>query len=121
MRARYYFEIVDSASPDCTFVYFDTAEHLADPLFAHLDVKIRVEGEYGNDEEPFRMIMCSVTRPQRESFLKIVDLLPAVMRYAGHTGYDAYCRGVMLQALKLGRGRLGAGRQEKRRVPSKVH
>ena len=99
MNPKYYMEIVDgdAPSPYDWFAYFDTDEYLAHFLFKHENVEVEVEGEYGKEEDPYRIILCRVPRKDRAVFLKVMNLLPAFMAYAGKTDYEAYCRERMLE------------------------
>ena len=100
MNPKYYMEIVDgdAPSPYDWFAYFDTDEYLAHFLFKHENVEVEVEGEYGKEEDPYRIILCRVPRKDRHAFLKVMNLLPAFMAYAGKTDYESYCREKMLEA-----------------------
>ena len=70
--------------------YFDTHDHLADFLFEHEHVSITVEGEFGDEDEPYGIILCRIAREDRESFLHAVELLPSLMAYVGKTDYDVW-------------------------------
>jgi len=98
MGPRYCFEIVDGMAMNYTFAYFDTHDHLADFLFDHENVRITVEGEFGAEGDPYRIVLCRVALKDREGFLRAVDLLPSLMRYVGKTDYDEFCRGFMMYA-----------------------
>ena len=101
MGVRYCVEIADGPSADYTFAYFDSDDHLADFLFRHEQVDVRIEGEFGADgEDPFRIILCSFPRDQRERFLATVEMIPGLMDYAGRKGYDAFCREFLLGAAR---------------------
>jgi len=100
MGPRYCFEIADGPAMYYWFAYFDTHDHLADFLFEHEHVSITVEGEFGAEDDPYRIILCRIARKDRESFLHAVDLLPSLMAYVGKTDYDEFCQGVMLDAYR---------------------
>lgn len=95
MKCRYLIEITDGPTPYYHFVYFDTEDHLARFLFARDSVEVTVEGEYGNEEEPYRFIACRIPLSQREAFLQVIDELPEWMKYLGKTDYDEFCRNVL--------------------------
>ena len=88
MSARYCIEITDGMSPDYCFTYFDTADHLADHLFSYLKVSKQTEMEFSNNENDYRVIIARIPREDRASFLRVIDLLPAMMAYAGYADYD---------------------------------
>ena len=98
MSARYCIEITDGMCPDYCFIYFDTADHLADHLFSYLKVSKRTEMEFSNNENDYRVIIARILREDQDSFLRVIDLLPAVMAYAGYTDYDEFCRNFLLDA-----------------------
>ncbi len=98
MSARYCIEITDGISPDYCFTYFDTADHLADHLFSYLKVSKQIEMEFSNDENDYRVIIARIPREDRAGFLRVIDLLPGVMAYAGYTDYDEFCRNFLLDA-----------------------
>lgn len=98
MSARYCIEITDGMSPDYCFTYFDTADHLADHLFSYLKVSKQTEMEFSNNENDYRVIIARIPREDRDGFLRVIDLLPGVMAYAGYTGYDEFCRNFLLDA-----------------------
>lgn len=91
----YYIEITDGPSADYHFAYFDSHDHLADFLFSHENLDVSVEGEFGADDDPYRIIMCSVPRNQRKHFLSTLALIPGLMEYAGREGYDEFCMDFM--------------------------
>lgn len=95
MNLRYCFELRESPFPDPCFAYFDTPDHLADILFDHEHVCVTVEGEYGPESDPYRIILCRIPQDQCTAFLKCIDLLPAFMSYAGHDDYEEYCLAVI--------------------------
>jgi len=95
---RYCFEIADGFSPDDCFAYVDTEEHLAGFLFSYERVGMTIEEEFGADGDPYRIILCRVPRERRAAFLKVIDLLPGLMAYAGRKDYDAYCTDLMTRA-----------------------
>ena len=109
MKRRYCIEIADGPSPYYHFAYFDTDEYLADCLFAHEKVDVTVEGEYGNEEDPYRIILCRIPRQHRKGFLHAIDLLPGLMAYAGKTGYDDYCMDVLATAAQYAEKREDRG------------
>lgn len=98
MSVRYCIEITEGTSPDYCFTYFDTADHLADHLFSYLKVFKKTEMEFSNGENDYRVIIARIHREGRASFLRVIDLLPALMAYAGYTDYDEYCRNFLLDA-----------------------
>lgn len=98
MNARYCIEITDGMSPDYCFTYFDTADHLADHLFSYLKVSKKIEMEFSNSENDYRVIIARIPREDRAGFLRVIDLLPAMMAYAGYTDYDEFCRNILLDA-----------------------
>lgn len=98
MSARYCIEITDGMCPDYSFIYFDTAGHLADHLFSCLKVSRQPEMEFSNSENDYRVIMVRIPREDRAGFLRVVDLLPALMAYAGYTDYDEFCTNFLLDA-----------------------
>ncbi len=106
---RYCFEISVGPSPYYWFAYFDTPDHLADFLFTHEEADVTVEGEYGEEENPYRIILCRIPKDRREAFLHAVDLLPALMAYVGKTDYDDFCRGVLADAVHFLSARRTAG------------
>ena len=110
MGTRYCFEIVDGPAMYYWFAYFDTHDHLADFLFEYEHVNITVEGEFGDEEEPYKIILCRIAREDRESFLHAVELLPSLMEYVGKTDYDEYCRGFMMDAYRYVSKRREGGR-----------
>ena len=98
MLRRYLFEITDGPAPYYTFAYFDTEEHLAHFLFTRAELNVEIEGEYGAEEDPYRIIMCRVPKDQRDLFLLCIDHLPDFMEYAGEKDYDAFCQYFMGRA-----------------------
>ena len=94
--ARYCFEIKDGPSPYNWFAYFDTEDHLADFVFSHEKVNVTIEGEYGAEGDPYRIILGRIQKEQREAFLKALDLIPALMEYVGKTDYDDFCQSFMM-------------------------
>ena len=98
MNARYCIEITDGMSPDYCFSYFDTADHLADHLFSYLKVTKQTEIEFSNNENDYRVIIARIPREDRASFLRVIDLLPAMMAYAGYADYDEFCTNFLLDA-----------------------
>ena len=53
---------------------------------------------FSNNENDYRVIIARIPREGRTSFLRVIDLLPALMAYAGYTDYDEYCRNFLLDA-----------------------
>ena len=98
MVSRYTAEIGHRLPARFTFSYVDTKNGLADLLFRHLKIEIVPEMELSNDGDPFRVVICRVPGEQREDFFRAVDLLPALMSYAGYTDYEKYCREFFLNA-----------------------
>ena len=98
MSARYCVEITDGMSPDYCFSYFDTADHLADHLFSHLKVSREIEMEFSNDMNDYRIVMVRIPREDRANFLRVIDLLPGLMAYAGYTDYDEFYTNFLLDA-----------------------
>lgn len=98
---RYCFEVTDSPSGTKMFAYFDTPDRLARQLFEMEKVDVSVEGEYSQPGDPYRIVLCRVPPELRETFLTLVDMLPAVMAYVGNTDYEAFCRSVMDDAWRL--------------------
>ena len=98
MSARYCVEITDGMSPDYCFSYFDTADHLADHLFSYLKISPVTEMEFSNDVNDYRIVMVRIPREDRAAFLRAIDLLPALMAYAGYTDYDEFCTNFLLDA-----------------------
>lgn len=98
MSDRYCIEIADGMTPYYCFSYFDTADHLADHLFSYLKVSTEIEMEFSNEENDYRIIMARIPREDRENFLRAIDLLPALMAYAGYTDYDEFCTNFLLDA-----------------------
>ena len=92
MSQRYVAEISYGLSTHYGFSYIDTEDGLADLLFKHLKVDVIPDTEVHGDGEPYRIVMCKVPREQREEFLRAIELLPALMEYAGKTDYEDYCR-----------------------------
>ncbi len=112
MVSRYCMEIKDGPSPYNWFAYFDTDDRLAQFLFDYEKVDITVEGEYGKQEDPYRIILVRIPGSQRLAFLKVIDLLPGLMEYLGKTDYDDFCRGVLADA-----DRIVTGRRTGKRIP----
>ena len=100
MGSRYCFEIMDAPLQYNYFAYFDTDDHLGHFLFSHENIDVTVEGEYGAEDDPYRIMLCRVPRRQRDEFLRAVDQLPDLMAYVGKTDYDDFCRHVMTDARK---------------------
>ena len=98
MGTAYFFEIKDEWSKDCCFSYFDTEEHLADFLFEYEKVDVTVDGEFGADDDPYRIILCHVPRNQRQGFLRALGMLPELMLHVGRMDYDQYCHTFMMDA-----------------------
>ena len=98
MSARYCVEITDGMSPDYCFDYFDTADHIAGHLFSYLKVSTQTEMEFSNDRNDFRIVMVRIPREDRANFLRVIDLLPGLMAYAGYTDYDEFCTNFLLDA-----------------------
>lgn len=107
---RYIFEITDGPSKDYDFAYFDTKDHLAGFLFAHEHVDVTIEGEYGAEDDPYRIMLCQVPREQRDGFMRYVDMIPGLMAYAGKKDYDDFCMNFMMDAAHFFDGREKAGR-----------
>ena len=110
MGSRYIFEISDGPSKDYHFAYFDTDEHLADFLFAHEHVDVTIEGEFGAEGDPYRIIICQISKEQRDKFLRCVEELPGLMANVGKTDYDDFCIGFMMNAANYMACNLTAGR-----------
>ena len=100
MGARYIFEIKDGPSRYDHFAYFDTEEYLADFLFEYEHVDVTKEGEFGAEDDPYRLIMCRIPRKQRERFLRCAEMLPGLMAYVGKNDYDEFCRDFMTNAAR---------------------
>ena len=100
MGSRYIFEISDGPSQYYHFAYFDTDDYLADFLFAHEHVNVTIEGEYGAEDDPYRIIMCQVPKTQRNQFLSCIEMLPELMTYVGKTDYDDFCINFMTNAAR---------------------
>ena len=109
MGSRYIFELSDGPSQNYHFAYFDTDDHLAGFLFAQENVDITVEGEFGAEDDPYRIIMCEVPQKQRDQFLQCVGMLPDLMAYVGKTDYDDFCINFMMNAARF-KNRNEAGR-----------
>ena len=101
MGSRYIFEISDGPSKHYHFAYFDTEDHLADFLFAHEHVDVTIEGEFGAEDDPYRIIMCQIPKDQRNRFLRCVEMMPELMEYVGKTDYDDFCRDFMMNAARF--------------------
>ena len=91
MGSRYIFEISDGPSQNYHFAYFDTDDHLAGFLFAQEHVDVTIEGEFGAEDDPYRIVMCKIPKKQRDRFLRCVEMLPGLMEYMGKTDYDDFC------------------------------
>ena len=110
MKRRYLMEIAEYSPLYYYFAYFDNDEYLADVLFNRENVEVTVEGEYGNEDEPFHIIQCRIPKAQRDAFLRAIDDLPDWMTRLGRTGYDEYCRGFFRQVAEYEAGKAAAGR-----------
>ena len=97
-ETMYCFEIKDESSLYNWFAYFDTPDHLAMTLFEYEKVDLTVEGEYGREDDPYRILLVRIPGNQRQSFLKVVELLPDIMEYTGRKDYDAFCRSMLMAA-----------------------
>ncbi len=109
MKRRYCMEIGEYSPLYYYFAYFDNDEYLADFLFAREEVNVTVEGEYGNEDEPFHIIQCRIPKAQREAFLRAIDDLPEWMSRLGKKGYDSYCIGFLRQAAEFAARRAAGG------------
>lgn len=110
MNPRYCFEIAEDLATRYCFSYIDTEDGLASILFDHLKVDVEEEMAFHNDDEPFRIVLCHIPRSQRKEFLQAVELLPALMAYAGKEGYEEYCLDLMRHAARFMEKRRGGDR-----------
>lgn len=108
MNPKYYIEISDGPSAYCHFAFFDTDEYLSFFLFSHLRLDVEIEEEYVFDGAPYQLVQCRVPASWRDVFLRAMDLLPALMAYAGKTDYEDFCRGMILKA-RISQRERGAG------------
>lgn len=93
MARRYCIEITEGLSTHYCFSFIDTVDGLARILFDHMKIDVVPDMEFhGDDDDPYRIVMVKIPRSQREAFLKAIELLPGLMRYAGMTDYEDYCR-----------------------------
>lgn len=73
------------------FAIIDTADYLADQLFIKHEVRVHFGGEFVNQDERYRIILCKCRKRDVDCFLAAVSELPNKMLLCGHTDYLTFC------------------------------
>lgn len=74
------------------YMYFDTADCLADALFIKHQVRVTFQREYCKDGFGYTLIFCRIRKKDEAAFLEALRELPAKMLICGHTDYANQCK-----------------------------
>jgi len=85
------------------FLFFDTKEYLADPLFIRHQVRVWFEREYKKDGTPLLAICCHVKKKDVPAFLSALEDLKDKMVLCGYPEYEQNVR-AMLDSLESAKG-----------------
>lgn len=77
------------------FLFFDTAEHLADQLFIKQMIQVWFDMEREKKGSPFRAILCHVKKKDTTKFLAALDALKDKMILCGYPEYEAEVQKMM--------------------------
>ena len=77
------------------FLFFDTAEHLADHLFIKQMIQVWFDMECEKKGYPFRAILCHVKKKDTAKFLAALDALKDKMILCGYPEYEAEVQKMM--------------------------
>lgn len=77
------------------FLFFDTAEHLADQLFIKQMIQVWFDMEREKKGSPFRVILCHVKKKDTTKFLAALDALKDKMILCGYPEYEAEVQKMM--------------------------
>ena len=82
------------------YIFFDTAEHLADQVFVQHMLRIRFKGDYQKEGEKYRLILCKVPKKGRTEFAECMKDLVRKMLLLGNTDYCEFCEQIQNQVLR---------------------
>lgn len=74
------------------FLFFDTADCLAQPLFLRHGAHVRFEDAYASNDFPFLAVFCRVRKADREKFMAAINDLKRKMILCGYPRYEAEIR-----------------------------
>lgn len=77
------------------FLFFDTAEYLADQLFIKQMIQVWFDMECEKKGSPFRAILCHVKKKDTAKFLAALDALKDKMILCGYPEYEAEVQKMM--------------------------
>ena len=77
------------------FLFFDTAEHLADQLFIKQMIQVWFDMEREKKGSPFGAILCHVKKKDTAKFLAALDALKDKMILCGYPEYEAEVQKMM--------------------------
>ena len=77
------------------FLFFDTAEYLADQLFIKQMIQVWFDMECEKKGSPFQAILCHVKKKDTAKFLAALDALKDKMILCGYPEYEAEVQKMM--------------------------
>lgn len=69
------------------YLFFDTDDYHADQIFIRHGVPVKFGREMKKDDNPYRIIFCSIGKKYEDEFYKCMDELGKKMLITGHTDY----------------------------------
>lgn len=103
MKKKLYLKIRKPSFRYAYFLFFDTPEYLADPLFVNQTVRVWFDREYAKEGSPFLAILCHVKKKDSAKFLAALDALENKMILCGYPEYEAEVQ-KMICHLEEGKG-----------------
>lgn len=71
--------------------FVDSAEHLADGVFAHNQITVRFGAEAVREDSEYRFIFCKIHKRDKTIFLKSMEELKQKMFIMSHADYEDFC------------------------------
>ena len=79
------------------YMYIDTRDHLADPIFIRHMLPVRFIKHLSKEGTPYQIILCKAPKGRRNDFLSCMEALTRKMLLCGHTDYCSFCMDIQDQ------------------------
>ncbi len=88
MKQKLYIPIPKFSLRFAYYLYFDTKDYLADPLFIRHQVRVWFGKVFSVPESPYRILFCHVRKRDVPEFLAALEELKNSMLICGYTDFE---------------------------------